>query len=106
MLAPSEKLGMYKEFILETLDPLSQGFVVWMRGKVRQVRQLGLSSAKLRGKIYPEPLGSSLILSRLSQSWTDDDDDNDDDGDFRLRDFRLPPRSSWELRSSVLLNSM
>jgi len=24
MLAPSEKLSMYKEFILETLDPLSQ----------------------------------------------------------------------------------
>jgi hypothetical protein len=24
MLAPSEKLSMYKEFILETLDPLSR----------------------------------------------------------------------------------
>jgi hypothetical protein len=83
-----------------------------MRCNVRQVRQLGLSSAKLRGKIYPERLGSSLILNRLSQSRTDDDnyddddDDDDDDGDFRLLDFSLPPRRDDNCVFLVLMHSM
>jgi hypothetical protein len=68
---------------------------VRMRCKVRQVPSARTEFSEIEGgKIYPERLGLSLILNRLSQSRTDDDnyDDNNDAG-FRLRDFRLPPRS-------------